>query len=261
MRGKALHKVISKKPDCIYLVHTLFPGCLWLPEELSLQIFCKQKTQMLFALLLWSRYNGTQLPAPSHLHYQISSFIDGLNKSTILFNLLDSLTVHCSLFGSKLLEHYNPVSTKYSVPSSYLNEHSFAGPMCFNTFSPCTAALRTCHKWKADTTYKNTKGSFKNRGLHKKDWSTEFNIYTAQLTPCLKVLPELGSFLQAFGRIFYSYLKTLCIFSYKHSFPVSYMFSTSFTMEKGELLALRPGTDCTYFIPLADAEWWREDKP
>lgn len=119
--------------------------------------------------------------------------------------------VHRSLFGSKLLNCYNPVSTKYNVPSSYLNEHSFAGPMCFNTVSPCTAALGTCHKWKADTTYQNTKSSFKNRGLHKKDWSTEFNIYAAILAPCLKVLPELGSFLQAFGRMFYSYLKTLFV--------------------------------------------------
>lgn len=52
---------------------------------------------------------------------------------------------------------------------------------------------------------------------------------------------------------------TLCILSYKHLVvPVSYIFSTSFSMEKGELLALRPSRACARFIPLAAAEWWRE---
>lgn len=71
--------------------------------------------------------------------------------------------LHCLLFGSKPLDHYNPFSTKYNVPSINLNEHSFAGPTYFNTFSPLTAALGTRHKWKADTTYQNTKSSFKNK--------------------------------------------------------------------------------------------------
>lgn len=52
---------------------------------------------------------------------------------------------------------------------------------------------------------------------------------------------------------------TLCILSYKRLVvPVNYIFSTSFRMEKGELLALRPDTAHTHFLVLAAAEWWRE---
>ena len=51
--------------------------------------------------------------------------------------------VRCSPCGSDLLDGYNPVPTKHSIPRSYSNEHSFAGPACFNTFSPRTAASAT----------------------------------------------------------------------------------------------------------------------
>lgn len=127
------------------------------------------------ALLLWSRPSWSTCTPPSSI-IGFSSFIDDLSKLVILFQFIrffncfcmlsqNSATVwyrassqkvqsqervanavHYSLFGSKLLNHYNPVSTKYSIPSSYLNEPSFTGPMGFNTFSPCTAALGSCHK-------------------------------------------------------------------------------------------------------------------
>ena len=46
-----------------------------------------------------------------------------------------------------------------------------------------------------------------NRGFRKKDGSTEFNIYAPVVAACSEVLPELESFLQALGRMVYSYLK------------------------------------------------------
>lgn len=152
----------------------LFPSCLWPLEELSLQMFCKHNADAPKQTFLTQPRSAPHPPPTSIISF--SSFIDGLSKSTILFQFIRFFNwfctlsqnsailcyrasfqkaqyqgrvvsaVHRSLFGSKLLNFYNPVSTKYNVPSSYLNEHSFAGPMCFNTVSPCTAALGTCHK-------------------------------------------------------------------------------------------------------------------
>lgn len=156
-----------------------FRSCLWPLEELSLQMFCKHNADALCPAPLKQTFltqpHSAPHPPPTSI-ISFSSFIDGLSKVTILFQFIRFFNwfctlsqnsailcyrasfqkaqsqgrvvsaVHRSLFGSKLLNCYNPVSTKYNVPSSYLNEHSFAGPMGFNTVSPCTAALGTCRK-------------------------------------------------------------------------------------------------------------------
>lgn len=185
------------KPGCVCFTRTLFPRLLWPPEELSLQMFANRQCRCSFCPAPPKQTFPTQQhsaphPPPTSL-ISSSSSVGGLSKSIIAFQFIRvfnwfctlsqnsaplwyragfqqaesqgraASALHCSLFGSKLLDHYNPVSPKYNVPSSYLNEHSFARAMCFNTFSPRTAALGSCHKWKADTTYQNTKSSFKNK--------------------------------------------------------------------------------------------------